>query len=176
VLLLRKRASISLFVLALLELCFAAAIAYHVTLSQIAYNAPLTCGWYFYCLMFAEVILICAGLRALLPVRARSWAAPSLAALFALLDLYGVHFILLPYYIGVVAHTPAGGLPVFRLSHFATTGLGEISARLSLNPPFLVGPAAFWFLEGVYWVATIACVVIAIRSALGSAQCSDPKP
>jgi 4-amino-4-deoxy-L-arabinose transferase-like glycosyltransferase len=154
-----------LLVLALFEICFAASLAYQVTLSQIAYNAPMTCGWYFYCLVFAEVILICAGLRALLPIRARAWAAPSLAALFALLDLYGVHFILLPYYTGVVAHTPAGGLPVFRLSYLATTGLGEVSARLSLNPPFLLGPVAFWFWWGVYWVATILCVVIAIRSA-----------
>jgi hypothetical protein len=125
----------------------------------------MTCGWYFYCLVFAEVILVCAGLRALLPIRARPWAAPSLAALFALLDLYGVHFILLPYYTGVVAHASAGRLPVFRLSHLANTGLGEVSARLSLHPPFLLGPAAFWLLWGTYWVATILCVVIASRSA-----------
>jgi hypothetical protein len=154
-----------LVILALFEICFAASLAYQVTLSQIAYNAPMTCGWYFYCLVFAEVILLCAGLRALLPIRARAWAVPSLAALFALLDLYGVHFILLPYYTGVVAHTPAGGLPVFRLSHLATTGLGEISARLNFNPPFLLGPAAFWILWGMYGVATILCVAIAIRSA-----------
>ena len=174
VLLLRKRASISLFVLALLELCFAAAIAYHVTLSQIAYNAPMTCGWYFYCLVFAEVILICAGLRALLPIRARAWAAPLLAALFALLDLYGVHFILLPYYTGMVTHTPAGRLPVFRLSHLASTGLGEVSARLSLNPPFLLGPVAFWVLWGMYWIATITCVVIAIRGVWSESNETSP--
>jgi hypothetical protein len=108
----------------------------------------MTCGWYFYCLVFAEVILICAGLRALLPIRARAWAAPSLAALFALLDLYGVHFILLPYYTGVVAHTPAGGLPVFSTQLPCDHGLGEVSARLSLNPPFLLGPVAFWFWWG----------------------------
>jgi 4-amino-4-deoxy-L-arabinose transferase-like glycosyltransferase len=163
---LRRRADRQpLVILALFEVCLAASLAYQVTLSQIAYNAPMTCGWYFYCLMFAEVILICAGLRALLPIRARAWATPSLAALFALLDVYGVHFILLPYYAGVVAHTPAGRLPVFRLSHLATTGLGEISARLGINPPFLLSPVAFWFLWGMYWIATITCVVIAIRSA-----------
>lgn len=155
----------ALGMLALFELAFSASLAYHVTLSQIGYNAPMTCGWYWYCLVFAETTLACAGLTAILPRRARPWAAPSLAGLFAVLDIYGVHLILLPYYIGLVSHTAAGGLPIFRLSQIPAIGLGEISARVMLNRTYLASAGEFWMLWGLYLIATLGCVAVAVRGA-----------
>jgi hypothetical protein len=158
-----------LMLLACFEVCFCACLAYQVTIAQIVYKQPMTAGWYLYCLVFAEVILICAGLMALLPVRRRIWAPVALTTLFALLDLYGMNFVLMPYYLGWNAHTAAGRLPAFRLAQAWQTGLPEISARVMLNSPYLGSPAQFYTLWLMYWLATLACVAIVLRGALTSA-------
>lgn len=40
----------------------------------------MTNGWYLYCLVFPELILLCAGLIAIAPQRCSTWIPASLAA------------------------------------------------------------------------------------------------
>ena len=153
----------SLVLLGLLEACFCASLAYQVTLAQMVYGKPMTNGWYLYCLVFAEIVLVFAGLMALSPHRCGIFAPIGLAGLFAALDLYGMNFVLLPYYFGLIGHSPAGRLQAFHVSQVWTTGLPEISSRLLLNRPYLSGPAAFAVLWALYLSATVTCAAVAFR-------------
>jgi hypothetical protein len=151
--------------LGLLEACFCASLAYQVTLAQIVYGKPMTNGWYLYCLVFAEIVLVCAGLMALLPRRRRIWAPVGLVGLFVALDVYGMNFILIPYYLGLIGHSAAGRLQTFHVSQFWQAGLPEISSRLLLNRPYLTAPAEFAALWVLYLAATLTCLVVAFMQA-----------
>ena len=151
----------SLFMLGLLEACFCASLAYQVTLAQMVYGKPMTNGWYLYCLVFAEVILICAGLMALLPLRRRIFAPVGLVGLFAALDIYGMNFVLIPYYFGLITHSAGGRLQTFYVSQFWKAGLPEISSRLLLTRPYLSASTEFAALWVLYVAATVTCLVIA---------------
>jgi hypothetical protein len=144
------------------EACFCASLAYQVTLAQIVYGKPMTNGWYLYCLVFAEIILICAGLMALLPLRRRTLAPVGLVGLFVALDVYGMNFLLIPYYFGLITHSAGGRLQTFYISQFWKAGLPEISARLLLNRPYLSAPAEFAALWVLYLAATVTCLVVAL--------------
>lgn len=161
-LVLRRRATKAMWLLAGFEALFCASLAYQVTIAQIAYRKPMTNGWYLYCLVFAEIILICAGLMALLPPRHRVWAPLGLTGLFALLDLYGMNFVLIPYYLGLIAHTPDGRLPAFHAAQLWQTGLPEIGSRVILNSPYLASPIEFSALWLLYLAATLACLWIVV--------------
>jgi 4-amino-4-deoxy-L-arabinose transferase-like glycosyltransferase len=151
----------SLFMLGWFEACLCASLAYQVTLAQIVYGKPMTNGWYLYCLVFAEIVLICAGLMALLPHRHWIFAPLGVAGLFAALDVYGMNFLLIPYYLGFIAHSAGGRLQTFYVSQFWKTGLPEISSRLLLNRPYMSAPAEFAVLWVLYLAATVACLVVA---------------
>jgi hypothetical protein len=133
---------------ALLEFCLCAGLAYHVVLGQIGYGVPMTSGWYLYCLVFAEIVLVVMGLREVLPAPAKRWVAPGLAAIFALLDAYGLTFIQIPYYTGITAHLENGKLPAWHLSQAA-----ELAQR-----------AGGWWL--LYAAATLCAAAMACRLAL----------
>lgn len=166
----------SLFMLGLLEVCFCASLAYQVTVAQIAHGKPMTNGWYLYCLVFAEIILICAGLMALLPRRRRIWAPVGLAGLFAALDVYGMNFILIPYYLGLTAHSAEGRLQTFHVSQIWKTGLPEISSRLLLNRPYLSVPGEFAALWVLYLAATLTCLVVAFHAAVAARRTAADHP
>ncbi|MCU1237195.1 MAG: hypothetical protein JWP63_5162 [Candidatus Solibacter sp.] len=137
---------------------FCASLAYMVTLGQIAYGQPMTAGWYLYCLVIAEIILLCAGLMALLPWRHRMWAPLTLTGLFALLDLYGMHFILMPYYLGLTAHNAQGRLPAFHPAQ----GWPDLGPRILLNAPYLGSAGVFYGVWALYVAATLTCVWIVV--------------
>ncbi len=157
-----RRRPKALLLLAWFEVCFCACLAYQVTIAQIIYKKPMSAGWYLYCLVFAEVILICAGLMELAPSRRRIWAPVALTGLVAVLDLYGMNFVLMPYYLGLTSHAAGGGLPGFHPSQIWQTGLPEISSRVMLNSPYLSSAAQFGALWMVYLAATVACVAIVV--------------
>ena len=88
---------------------FCVGLAYHALLMFVLYHDSSTPGWYLYCPVAVEAILATAGLAALLPSRYARWILPTLTSCFALLELYATHFLLIPYYTGLIAHTPNGG-------------------------------------------------------------------
>src|SRR3981081_307815 len=97
-------------------------------------------GWYIYCLVIPELILAYCGLRAALPSGLHRWILPSLTAAFALLDLYGMHFLLLPYYSGIISHSAVyagvfshstlSSVPAARMQQLMRTGFCAIADHL----------------------------------------------
>jgi hypothetical protein len=91
---------------------------------------------------------------------------PLLGACFAAIDLYGVGFLLIPYYTGLSAHSPGSDLlkpmPLTRLFH---TSPGLVLQRLAVNRPASLRPAGITILASAYLIATLSAVWIAFRSA-----------
>jgi hypothetical protein len=124
------------------------------------WGVPTSMGCYLYAVAAAEVALSVAGLRALAPRAARRFVAPAGVALFALLDLYTIHMIAIPYYTGLIAHRPNGPLAAF---HPAGASLSEMLNRLTaFKSPWLGEPlmAALWM---AYIAATLGLIAISFR-------------
>jgi len=157
--------SASFFVLGGLYGFFWLGLAYHVLLVYLANGYSTSAGWYLYCLVVAEVILTCWGLRAVCPSSWGRFVAPAGTIAFALLDLYGMHFVLIPYYTGLISHRPDGSIASFYVSQIQTFPLSEIVHRMGSNKPvFLASPvmAALWAL---YLGGTAGLVLIAISAS-----------
>jgi hypothetical protein len=95
------------FVAALYAL-FSVGIAYHVLITYLANGISSSAGWYLCAVIVPEMLLLTAGLR----------VPAVLASAFALLDLYGMLFVALPYYNGLIAHRPNGFLEAFHMGQF----------------------------------------------------------
>ena len=130
---------------------------YHVIPMFTLWGVPTSMGCYLYAVVSAEVLLCVAGLRALAPRPARRFVAPAGVFLFALLDLYTIHMLAIPYYTGLIAHRPNGPVASF---HPGTAALSEIVPRLAaFKSPLLSVPvlAALWI---AYVFATLALIAI----------------
>ena len=86
---------------------FILGVAYHVLLSFATKGLSSSTGWYIYCLVVSEAVLAVAGLRTLCPLRGRPWVIPAMTTCLVVLDLYATHFLLIPYYAGVIRHNSA---------------------------------------------------------------------
>jgi hypothetical protein len=119
-------------------------------------------GWYMYAVVAAEVPLCIAGLRAILPSVGN--IIPSIGVLlFALLDLYALHAVALPYYVGLIIHRGNGSLTSLHFSDVSRLGISEVFARLMPYKADLISTpvlAASWI---AYVSATIILVVITFR-------------
>lgn len=136
-------------------------LAYHeLTFSFI--NLSSGAGWYAYCLVIAEALLLALGWWTLSPARWRAWVLPAATALYALLDLYGAHFLLAPYYTGFIAHLPSGKLASFYLSQLSHGGLATMLARVSDGrlPPPVIG--VLW---AAFLLATLALPFVCARAS-----------
>jgi hypothetical protein len=120
-------------------------------------------GWYMYCLVIAEVILLASGLFALSPPRWMRWTIPALTTLFCLLDLYATHFILIPYYTGLIAHKQNGVLPAFHVERFGE--FGTALQRLQINRATSITSLSILILWVLYLIATVALVFVNFKSA-----------
>jgi 4-amino-4-deoxy-L-arabinose transferase-like glycosyltransferase len=142
-------------VLAALYVLFCSGIAYHVLLTYLANGISSSAGWYLCAVLVPETVLLAAGLRVF-----TRWAVAGLAAAFALLDLYGMLFVALPYYSGVIAHRPNGMLEAFHFSRLSEIGMDETLRRLAVNHPY--GPVTIAVAGCLYVVATIALAVASV--------------
>ncbi|MGH9627267.1 MAG: hypothetical protein ACRD7E_02720, partial [Bryobacteraceae bacterium] len=117
-----------------LFLIMCAAVGYHSFVIFLTQNISTAAGWYLYAVIVAEGVLLAVGLTALFGIRSaqRTYAAVCMAAVA--LDLYTVHFVLMPYYTGGIRHTPSGTLESFHLQTLAAPGAAEqIFQRLAVN-------------------------------------------
>lgn len=156
---------------------------YNALLEWLSKGLPGSMGWYLYAAVGAEVVLCVAGLAALLPRRWRGSAAAGGAILFALLDLYTVHAVAIPYYTGMVRHKANGATGTLHLADFQAVGWSGAFARLSA---FHAAPAvALVALWAAYLAATGLAVAAALRmgsatfgrcSGFPSVQPPDPRP
>jgi hypothetical protein len=125
-------------------------------------------GWYMYCLVVAEVILLAAGLFALAPRRWIAGIVPVITALFCLIDLYATHFILIPYYTGLIAHKTNGALPAFHVAQFSEFPIAL--HRLQANRPMYLTSGVVLAVWCLYLVATFALFLVSFRMAQKSRQ------
>src|ERR1039458_746554 len=114
--------------LGVLYAAFWAGQCYNVVLLYMSKGLAGSMGWYLDAVVGAEVVLAVAGLRRILPAKA---AVLSGAALFALLDLYSVHFVAIPYYTGMIRHKAGGAVAALHSAGFQSVGLRGALARLT---------------------------------------------
>lgn len=149
---------------------FCLGLAYQVLTLFMSEGVSASTGWYIYCLVIPELILVYCGLRAVLPFGSHRWILPSLTTAFALLDLYGMHFLLLPYYSGIISHSAVyegvfshsalSSVPAARMQQLMRTGVSAIADRLVVNKPFFLTADTLVVLWIIYFLATV-CTLIA---------------
>ncbi len=138
-------------------LCFWAALCYHVLVIYVHVGVSASTGWYLYCLVFAEAVLLAQGWAQLLGLHSLRWLLPAGVAVLAALDLYGVHAYMLPYYTGFTAHV-GDRVPALHLVAFSVS---DIFARLATLGPGWETPNILKLVWGGYLLATVALVIVA---------------
>ncbi len=135
------------------HVALALALAFEA-LREVQYGgAAITPGWYLGCLAGAGACLAVYGFRAITP---GAVAVP--AFVFAALDLYGLHVVLMPYYAGLIAYSSTGRLAAFPLGRWSYI----VFDRLALNKPLWVNSMALSGLWAAYTVGTFALIGIAV--------------
>jgi 4-amino-4-deoxy-L-arabinose transferase-like glycosyltransferase len=138
-------------VLVCLYVGFWLALMYHAFVNFVNTGTPATTGYYLYAAVVPEALIVAVGLYCVFPVRWARSAFTAVTGLFLLFEMYATHFVLLPYYTGIIRHNPSGGLPAFHVSQAAELGWREIVSRMHLNRPEMLS-------EGVLvalWLAFI---------------------
>ena len=133
-------------------LSFWAGQIYNVALLYISKGLAGSMGWYMYAVVGAEVTLCVAGLRRLVPARVSAWLPALGASLFALLDLYTVHAVAIPYYTGMIRHRANGSLEAF---HWAGLQSGVVDRLAVFVPPAML--VTLWLLYLLGTAGALAC-------------------
>jgi 4-amino-4-deoxy-L-arabinose transferase-like glycosyltransferase len=141
---------------------FCVGLAYHVLITFLANGISTSAGWYLCAVVVPETVLLAAGLRTLTWGRVRRYVVGGVAFAFAMLDLYGMLFVAVPYYTGLIGHKPGGFLEAFHLARIADMGLGEVLGRIATNKPFWIGPVVVAATGCAYIGATMTLAVIAV--------------
>jgi hypothetical protein len=144
---------------------------YHAALLSTVWGMATSLGCYLYAAVAAEVPLCAAGLRALSPRGARRFVVPAGVALFALLDLYTIHMVALPYYTGLIAHRPNGPVAAF---HPTAAGIQEGVTRLAAFKSPLLAPPVFGALWVFYVAATLGLVALSFAGVRREAVQARP--
>jgi hypothetical protein len=146
----------AILTLLLVYLCFWLGQLYNVALLYMSKGLAGSMGWYMYAVVGAEVTLCVAGLCSLAPARAAGWIAAAGASMFALLDLYTVHAVEIPYYTGMIRHRVNGSLGALHWAGFQSVGIGGAVSRLAVLVPVapLVG---LWLLYLLGTAGALAC-------------------
>ncbi len=162
---LRNRDSLRRSVLALSSFTgfFLLGLAYH-ELTFSFQGVSSGAGWYLSAIVAAEALLAVLGLMAVCPSRGQHWVTPGLTACFMLLELYATHFVMIPYYTGMIAHRPNGALASFHLSQLTGGGLQTIAGRLGEGA---LPSALILVLYPCYLAATLSLPLLAARMARG---------
>jgi hypothetical protein len=151
-----------LSVLAAVYFFFCVGLAYHVLITFLANGISSSAGWYLCAVVVPEMVLLAAGLRTLAWGAVRRYVVGGVAFAFAILDLYGMLFVAMPYYTGLIVHKPNGFLEAFHWARIADVGLGEVLRRIATNKPFWIGPVVIAATGCAYIGATMTLAVIAL--------------
>ncbi|HTD24387.1 MAG TPA: glycosyltransferase family 39 protein [Terriglobales bacterium] len=143
-------------------------LIYDILLVYIHLGVSASTGWYMYSLIVPEAILLYLGLSAVVTKKNRSWILPTLTSLFVLLDLYGLHFLLVPYYTGVISHVGQNRVAAAGAGQLIQVGIAEFARRLSINKPAFLGPAEMI----VLWIIFLLATVFLIFAAFGLRKAS----
>jgi 4-amino-4-deoxy-L-arabinose transferase-like glycosyltransferase len=151
----------NLLILALLYVGFWLALMYHAFINFVNSGRPATTGYYLYAAVVPEVLILAIGLYSVVPRRLTRLVLAAVASLFVLLEMYATHFVLIPYYTGIIRHNPDGGLPAFHVSQALDIGWGEIVGRMHLNRPELLSLGMFVAIWIAYICSSVLLPVIA---------------
>ena len=135
--------------------CFWGGLAYHVLITYLNQGVSASEGWYLYSLVAAEVVLLVWGLQAFLRADV---VLTGLSVGAALVDLYGVQSLLLPYYTGLTAHVGKTVAPALLRTLYS---LPLVFARLAGNKPEWLGAPVLVTMWCLYLIATVASVMVA---------------
>ena len=163
-------ASRRLWICFLVAACFWLGPAYHSMVTYRVRGSAESFGYYAYCLVAAEAVCLVAGISTLLPVKVERFAVPAVAACFALLEIFGVDFLLMPYFAGFTAHTAQGSVRAMQVGSLAGGGFGRLFRNLSaFRQPALSAPMleCLWavFLLGLAGI--VACAFLAAHRDQG---------
>ncbi len=139
-------------------------LLYHVLITYVTKGISASAGWYLYCHVVAEVLVIVSGLLVISPGRLRGWVMPAAIISFVVLDLYTVHFLFIPYYTGLIAHQASGALAAFHVGLLRSVDVGEYLARMTVNKPWIHIPG-FLAIWALYLVGTLVLVAVSISLA-----------
>lgn len=124
-----------LFVLWTVYGSFWVGLGYSVLVTYAARGISSSTGWYMYCVIVAELILLLVGLGSIAGLQRIGGIAAVLTAGLVLLDLYSVNFLSIPYYTGLLAHDPQGRVPAALWSQLRAAGLHTLVNHLQVNKP-----------------------------------------
>jgi len=150
----------AMIAIAFLYVCFWAGLCYHVLVTYVHLGVSASTGWYLYCLVFGEVVLLAQGFLQILGRPALRWVLPSLVMVFSLIDIYGMHSLMLPYYTGRIVHVG----DVVRPLQITAFSVSDTFSRLaSLGPGWLARGAlvATWmaYLLAILMTGAVAWVL-----------------
>jgi len=158
----RKQESAELrgvFVLSAFYVCVWVGLGYEVLITYLNQGVSSTQGWYLYCLVAGEVVLLVWSLQAFVSA---GFLFPCLCAVAAVADIGGMHALLLPYYTGLTVHI-AGRVP-FRLAG-TFLNLSVVFSRLAINKPVWLASPILVGCWVSYLVATIGVVLLVASMA-----------
>ena len=94
-------------------------------------------GWYMYAVVACEVVLCVVAFG-----RSRVLVVVLGTILFGLLDLYGMHWLAIPYYTGIIGHRANGALAALHIGEFGAVGFDAVFERLAVNKWALISQRA----------------------------------
>lgn len=136
---------------------------YNVFLQSLAKGLVGSMGWYMCAVVACEVVLSAVAFG-----RFRMLGVALGTTLFGLLDLYGMHWLAIPYYTGIIGHRANGTLAALHISQFHTVGFGAVFERLAVNKPALMSPPVLIVLWILYLAGTILPMAVMLLVALKS--------
>jgi hypothetical protein len=145
--------------MAYILMCFA--VAYHSLVTFLAHHISTALGWYLYSVVVPEIVLLGLGFTGLVGKKRSQFAMASVCLMSIALDLYTVHFLLMPYYAGMIGHRASGSLEVFRVRTLLSQ-MGALFRGLSINEATIVGPGAVAAIWGAYVCSTLGLASIAV--------------
>lgn len=145
---------------------------YNVVLQYLTKGLAGSMGWYMDAVIGCEVVLCAVAFG-----RFRVRAAAIGTVLFGLLDLYGMHWLAIPYYTGVIGHRANGALMALHINRLRAFGFFTTFERLTANKwalmsePVLIG---LWtlYLAGTIIPMALVLVLAATRGKEDSALVS----
>ena len=134
---------------------------HNVLLHYLTIGLAGSMGWYMYPVVASEVVL-CA-------VAFGRYRLPGVALgtiLFGLLDLYGMHWLAIPYYTGLIGHRANGALAALHIGEFRAVGFDAVFERLAVNKWAPMSPRVLMVLWILYLAGTILPMAVMLPLAL----------
>lgn len=142
------------------------ALLYHSVILYRLTGETFGIAWYLYGMVAAEAALAAIGFRALARLRGGWLAAPAAVTALTLLDWFGAHALMLPYYAGLTRRDASGTVRAFDLRTAGWETVQRMSANLAMNKPAFLTPEVIrclWIASLLAALATIAVVIAVAR-------------